>query len=93
MAQLPYRTEVATEPMIFGMGSSIRLGKRHYNSSLEGSGVANHRRQIALPSNQLIMRKLSRLLGNIASVIWSDCYLPNDSFEAFKYESQIAGPG
>lgn len=55
--------------MIFGMGSYIRLNQRESKGSLEGSGVANHRQQMALPSSEPFnsAKKLSCMLGNLAS--------------------------
>lgn len=60
---------MATELMIIGMGSYIRLNERESEDSLEGSGVANHRQQMALPTNEPFnsAKKLSCMLGNLAS--------------------------
>lgn len=72
--------------MIFGMGFYIQLNERGCKGSLKGSGVANHRQQTALLSSESTKCEKVELYARKACLImWPDCYLRDDSFEAFKY--------
>ncbi|KAM6478857.1 hypothetical protein HDV62DRAFT_177011 [Trichoderma sp. SZMC 28011] len=78
--------------MNFGIGSCIRLNERECKGSLEDSGVANHRQQMALNSSEPknSAKKLSCMLGNLASSYGQDVTF---AMTLLKLSNMIAGPG